>query len=212
MNMNIHQLSALARRLKDVRLAVIIVVAVVTIVVIVMAVRCGEDTHVGISHTDKIGLSPVQVEQIKDIGQWEFLSISDEELVDTVRHGFFGDDELTRIYYGTLRLGIDLSKVSDGWITMDGDTVNVVLPAVGLLDSSFIDEARTQSFYEDGRWSEADKARLTEKARQAMLKRCLTTSNINSAEQNAAKQFDTMLRGMGFPFTRIRFSKPSETK
>lgn len=32
--------------------------------------------------------SPTQVESIENIGQWEFLSVSDEELIDTIRRGF----------------------------------------------------------------------------------------------------------------------------
>ncbi len=58
-------------------------------------------------------LSPTQIRTIENIGQWEFLSISDEELIDTTRHGFFGDDKLVRIYYGTLRLGIDMKEVKE---------------------------------------------------------------------------------------------------
>ncbi len=108
-------------------------------------------SQIGITHTDKIDITPVQIERIRDIGQWEFLAISDEELVDTVRHGFFGDDELARIYYGTLRLGIDLQETSEGWIKMDKDTVVVMLPPIKLLDEKFIDEARTKTFKR--RWS-----------------------------------------------------------
>lgn len=60
---------------------------------------------------DKTTLSPTQVESIENIGQWEFLSVSDEELIDTIRRGLLGDDQLVRIYYGTLRLGIDMKDV-----------------------------------------------------------------------------------------------------
>ena len=59
--------------------------------------------------TSEVIMTPSQIESIRRIGQWEFMSINDEELVDTIRKGFFSDDHLVRIYYGTLRLGIDLS-------------------------------------------------------------------------------------------------------
>ena len=153
-----------------------------------------------------IAITPVQVAKIRSIGQWEFLSISDEEIVDTIRHGFFGDDELTRIYYGTLRIGIDLGETKEGWIRMDGDTVTAVLPPVKLLDEHFIDEALTKAFYEKGNWNEADKAAMTRRAARMMKARCLTPSNIGSAEQNAALQFANLLHAMGFEFTRVRFS------
>lgn len=165
-----------------------------------------------IKTNNKFGITPIQISKIKSIGQWEFLAISDEELVDTVRHGFFGDDELSRIYYGTLRLGIDLSQTKEGWIKMDEDTVNVMLPPIKLLDENFLDEARTKYFFEDGKWSDMDKQKLTQKAARVMKERCLTQANIQSAEQNASVQFDNMLHAMGFNFTKIRFDKKKAKK
>ena len=124
-----------------------------------------------------------------------------------MRHGFFGDDELVRIYTGTLRLGIDMADVEEDWISTDGDTLRVLLPPVRLLDTNFIDEASARSFYESGRWTQADRKALARKARQKMLARCLTPQNIASAEQNAAAQFHQMLRAMGFPYVSIRFRR-----
>lgn len=75
-----------------------------------------KDNEVSVVQEDKTTLSPTQVESIENIGQWEFLSVSDEELIDTIRRGFWGDDQLVRIYYGTLRLGIDMKDVKkDGY-------------------------------------------------------------------------------------------------
>lgn len=157
------------------------------------------------SQGGKLTLSPTQITKIQDIGQWEFLSISDEELADTVRHGFFGDDELARIYYGTLRIGIDLREAGEGWIQTDHDTVVVVLPPIKLLDEHFIDEAQTRAFYEEGSWSEADKAALTRRAAARMRTRALSQPNIRTAEQHAQVQMAGLLRAMGYEFTRITF-------
>ncbi len=166
-----------------------------------------KDNQVSIGHTDHIGITSVQVDKIKSIGQWEFLSIADEELVDTVRHGFFGDTELARIYYGTLRLGIDMRQVKEGWIQMDHDTVVVTLPAIQLLDDKFLDEARTKTFYEDGKWTENDKEALRHRACEAMKRRCLTADNVSHAQQNAKKQFESLLKAMDFPFIKVRFQE-----
>lgn len=166
-----------------------------------------KDNQVSIGHTDHIGITSVQVDKIKSIGQWEFLSIADEELVDTVRHGFFGDTELARIYYGTLRLGIDMRQVKEGWIQMDHDTVVVTLPAIQLLDDKFLDEARTKTFYEDGKWTENDKEALRHRACEAMKRRCLTADNVSHAQQNAKKQFESLLKAMDFPFVKVRFQE-----
>ena len=143
-------------------------------------------------------LSPTQVKSIEAIGQWEFLSINDEELVDTTRHGFFGDDHLVRIYYGTLRLGIDMRDVKEGWLKADKDSITCTLPDIKLLDNNFIDEAKTQSFYEDGKWTGKDRQAMYYRAYDNMKRRCLTPANIATAEENAKQQFREMLGAMGF--------------
>ena len=72
--------------------------------------------------------------------------------MDTVRRGFFGDDELVFIYYGTLRLGINLHEGNQDGSRPKGDSISVLLPPIKLFDDDFIDEARTRSFYESGDW------------------------------------------------------------
>lgn len=166
-----------------------------------------KDNKVSLDHTERIGITPVQVDKIKSIGQWEFLTIADEELIDTMRHGFFGTTELARIYYGTLRLGIDLRQVSEGWILMDHDTVVATLPAIRLLDDKFLDEARTKTFYEEGKWTEDDKEALTRRACEAMKRRCMTADNVSLAQQNAKKQFESLLKAMNFSFVKVRFQE-----
>lgn len=188
-------------------LVVIAVVAVLLVAGAAFVYWLLGSNNASVATKEHVELSPTQIERIKAIGQWEFLTVSDEELVDTVRHGFFGDDELVRIYTGTLRLGIDMADVEEDWIRTDGDTLRVMLPPVRLLDANFIDEASARSFYESGRWTQADRKALARKARQKMLTRCLTPQNIASAEQNAAAQFHQMLRAMGFPYVSIRFRR-----
>ena len=141
-------------------LIVIGIVAVVLIAGFALVYWMLNSNTASLSAKERVELSPTQIESIKAIGQWEFLSISDEEIVDTVRHGFFGDDELVRIYSGTLRLGIDLSDTEDGWLRADGDTLRVLLPDVKLLDEHFLDEASARSFYESGTWSQSDRKAL----------------------------------------------------
>ena len=161
-----------------------------------------KDNHVGLEVEDAIDVTPEQIASIRAIGQWEFLSISDEELVDTVRKGIFRDDQLARIYYGTLRLGIDMSRVR---IYVEGDTVTMSVPPVGLLDQDFIDEARTKAFYESGKWQPKDREALYHKARRRMMSHGLTPENLRNAEQNADDQLRRMLKAMGYQNVVIRF-------
>lgn len=158
-----------------------------------------------ITKDEKTSMSLTQIRAIEDIGEWEFLTINDEEIIDTVRHEFFGDAELVRIYYGTLRLGIDLQEAGKGWIKTKGDSIIATLPPIKLLDDDFIDEARTRSFIESGSWTHADREALYQRAAAVMRKRCLTISNIKSAQSNASRQFANLLRSMGYDNVSIRF-------
>lgn len=190
--------------------AVKVVVAAVLVVAVVLVVRhyvgkvSSTSTAMGVVADDRIDITPTQIRSIEQIGEWSFLEISDEELVDTVRHGFFSDDELVRIYYGTLRLGINTREAHEGWIRMDGDTLRAVLPPVRLLDDNFIDETRTRSFIETGRWSHQDRKAMYGRAVARMRRRCLTPANYGAARENARVQFVGMLRSMGFDNVDVR--------
>ena len=167
-----------------------------------------KDNSISIGTNQQIDITPTQIQSIKNIGQWAFLTINDEEMIDTVRTGFFSDDQLVRIYYGTLQLGIDMNDTSDEWITRSNDSIVILLPEVRLLDKNFIDEARTRSFMESGKWTSADRHALYRRAQAAMIRRCVTPANLRSAEQQAATQFDELMRAMGFNNVIIRFEKP----
>ncbi len=149
---------------------------------------------VSIRRGDDIATTKTYVTAMRDIGQWEFLAINGEELVDTVDKGFFSSKELIRIYYGTLRLGIDFSQCDESWISVDGDSITLDLPQVKLLDENFIDEARTQAFFETGSWTNKDRQSLTMKAHRMMKDRCLTKKNLDHAQEVAEQQVRQFLR------------------
>lgn len=155
--------------------------------------------------TSEIVMTPSQIDDIRRIGQWEFMALNDEELVDTVRSGFFSDDHLVRIYYGTLRLGIDLSEFNAQRLSVHDDSLVIHLPAVTLLDPHFIDEARTQSFHESGSWSNADRRALYERAQQKMISRCVTPETLEATRQLAEAQIRRLLTSMGFEKVSITF-------
>lgn len=162
-----------------------------------------KDNHIELETNQKIDITPAQIQSIEQIAQWEFLSINDEELIDTIDRGFFKDRELVRIYYGTLRLGINIQATEPNWIQTDGDTIVVKLPPIQLLDRQFIDEARTKSFFESGSWNPADREALYKRAYNKMIERSLSPANIEIAEENAKEQFTQLLQSMGFSNIKV---------
>jgi len=181
--------------------------AIAAVVLLTWLVQSVKKTEVSIDVDEQINVTPEQIESIKAIGEWEFLAIADEELVDTVRKGIFSDDHLVRIYYGTVRLGINMHHVEPGWIKASGDSIEVTLPKIGLLDRDFIDEARTKSFHESGRWKPEAREALYKKAYQKMLRHCVTPENIRSAQQNGDVQFRHMMKTMGYEHIKIQWTK-----
>ena len=179
-----------------------VLVLVVVVIVLWWLLFADKDNHLSLGTDDAIDITPEQIESIKAIGEWEFLSISNEELVDTVSKGLFKDDELVRIYYGTLRLGVDMKDIR---IQARGDSILLVLPHVRLLDNNFIDEARTKAFYESGKWTPADREALYHKARRQMLSHALTPQNLQAAEDNGDAQLRRMMKVMGYNNIIIRW-------
>jgi hypothetical protein len=166
-----------------------------------------KNNYIDFGTSDAIDLTPTQIQSMKAIGEWEFLSVSTEELVDTVRKGIFTNDELVRIYYGTLRLGVNMQKVSDDWIQTSGDSITLTLPKIELLDKEFIDEARTKSFYERGSWKPADRDALYQKAYRQMLSHSMTKENLQAAEANASQQMHDIMRALGYQHVSVTFQK-----
>ena len=151
---------------------IIIGLAVILVVAAVLALlRLNRNNHLSFGTDSEIDVTPTQIVSIKAIGEWEFLSVSAEELVDTVRKGL------------------------------------VELPKVGLLDKAFIDEARTKSFFESGKWSAADREALYKKAYRQMKTHCLTKENLQAAEANGHEQFTRMMQSMGYKNVKVKFAK-----
>ena len=187
------------------KLAGIVVAAIVALVALWWIVSGISQSEVTLDVNQEIDLTPEKITSIEAIGEWEFLAIANEELVDTTRKGFFKDDHLVRIYYGTVRLGIDMKNVEPGWIQTGGDSIVVTLPQPGLLDKNFIDEARTKSFFETGKWSHQDRDKLYQKAYRQMLTHCLTPANLRSARENGEALFTKMMKSIGYERVSIRW-------
>lgn len=164
-----------------------------------------KSNYVEIGSNEQIDTTPTQIQSIRDIGEWEFLSVSAEEMVDTVRKGFFSDDELVRIYYGTLRLGINMQNLSEDAIRVQSDTLQATLPKVTLLDNDFIDEAKTKSFYESGKWTPQAHQALYQKAHRQMLHHCLTKENLTTAQSNAESQLRNLFTQLGYKTITLHF-------
>lgn len=158
-----------------------------------------------VTHNDKIEVTPEEILAMKDIAQWEFLSIDTEELVEHHEAHTFGDYHLVKIFRGRVSMGVDMTAAGEGWFQDSLSTAIVTLPPITILDDHFIDEARTTTFYEKGRFSAAVKQRLYAKAERAMMSRAMSPGNIQEAESAARDHFSRILQAFGFKEVIVRF-------
>jgi hypothetical protein len=191
--------------MKYVKIIIGIAIMAIAIATVLWVKSCNKDNFISIEADKAIDPTPTQIQSIKDIGEWEFLSVSAEEMVDTVRKGFFSNDELVRIYYGTLRLGVNMHQVEPGWIKTKGDTIEVTMPKIGLLDKDFIDEAKTKPFFESGKWTPKDREALYRKAYRQIIQHCLTKENLKAAQDNGEAQMKNMMTQLGYKKITILF-------
>lgn len=166
----------------------------------------------GTETVQAIDATPEEIRSLKEIGQWEFLSVDTEELVESNRNSLLSSKQLVCVYRGTLRLGIDLAKAENDFCTVEGKSVTLRLPDIALLDPDFIDDTRTTVFYEDGNWNAGEKEQLRAKAAEAMRKRALSAENISLARRNAEEQFTQLFRAIGYDEVNVVFENASSDK
>lgn len=195
------------KSLKDI--IFLIAVIAVSVVALRVLIKCEDEVKGTKEEKVEIKHTPILVSTLQEIGQWEFLAIEDDEIVDTIRKGIIYDDVLTRIYHGTVRIGVDMKKMRKKWITYQkkNDKLIVRLPKVGLLDKKFIDEANTDSYYESGKWSVNARKQLLKKAERKMLKRCLTKQNIKLAEENGKAAAEQLFKSLGYDDVEVTFAQ-----
>lgn len=161
---------------------------------------------------ERIDQTPAEVRALREIGQWEFLAVDTEELVERSRKGILGDSHLVRIYRGTLRLGIDMKKTTEQWFSADSLTAVLRLPDIHLLDENFIDETHTTSFHEEGSWTSADKNALYEEARAKMRTRALSPQNLLRARRNAEEQLRKIFLALGYKEVVVSFGEKAPSQ
>lgn len=173
-----------------------IAVAIIAVVTILVSMKRCASQGIEIERNDKITPTPNIITEVRNMGKWEFLSVRIEELIDTTKGKFF-KDQLSAIYSGTLRYGIDCNQAQDNWISQNGDSVCVFLPEVKLLDDYFLDEASTRIVFESGSFSSKDREDLRERAINRILAKSEMLGYKNTAQDNAKEQFTIFLQQLG---------------
>ena len=170
-------------------------------------------THSNDAVEKPIEQSPEEIVRLQAIGQWEFLSVESEELVERHYSGLMSERDLVCIYRGTLRIGVDMRKLPTDWVEMQGRNAILHLPQPTLLDEDFLDESRTTVFFEQGVFRPEERDAMRTEAKDKMKKRAITAENLSIARRNAEAQFQKLFLAMGYEDVAVEFesSTPTET-
>lgn len=165
------------------------------------------------SAVDKpIAQSPEEIVYLRSIGQWEFLSVESEELVERHHTGLMSDRDLICIYRGTLHIGVDLRKLPEDWVEVKGRNAIVHLPQPSLLDENFLDESRTTVFMEQGLFRAEEREAMIAEAKNKMKQRTLSTDNLSIARRNAESQVQKLFLAMGYEDVIVEFTSPKDAQ
>lgn len=162
-------------------------------------------------------MTPVAIDSIRSIGQWELASIEVSTVIDTVQRRWMGlvKDKLKRSYEGRMSVGIDMEKLPEKWYHTDADTIFIVFPEIGLLDSNFIDESMTKviiSENEDFEQNGKVKKEMLEKARNRMISEGITSLTLADCKQKAVKEMTERFKAIGYKNVVVDFKKEEEKK
>lgn len=140
----------------------------------------------------------IDITSVKEIAQWEFLTIQREEFVSKDEN----TKKLACIYNGTIRLGLDMRHAKKDWAKCHQDTALLELPSIEILDRDFIDETATRTFHSEGNVTSL-RDPLYYDAKELMRRNALTAENITTAEQMAKDQFTRLFKSLGFRHVEI---------
>lgn len=156
--------------------------------------------------------SPEEIVRLQAIGQWEFLSVEAEELVERHYSGLMSERDLVCIYRGTLRIGIDMRKLPSDWVEMKERSAILHLPQPTLLDEDFLDESRTTVFFEQGVFRPDERDAMRTEAKDKMKQRAMTAENLSIARRNAEAQFQKLFLAMGYEDVVVEFDANTATQ
>ena len=156
--------------------------------------------------------SPEEIMRLQAIGQWEFLSVAAEELVERHYSGLMSERDLVCIYRGTLRIGVDMRKLPSDWVEMKERSAILHLPQPSLLDENFLDESRTTVFFEQGVFRPEERDAMRTEAKDKMKQRAMTAENLSIARRNAEAQFQKLFLAMGYEDVVVEFDANTATQ
>lgn len=156
--------------------------------------------------------SPAVIRQTASLGRLETSSFSIEKIVEAgtggtgLREFLFGD-KLLLIARGDVIAGVDLSAVTEGDVTIDGDALTLSVPAPEIFTSALRSGETRVYDRTQGLFSRADKDLESEaraSAEAAIRQAACDAGILDDARVNARKQLTALFTAAGFSTVVIK--------
>lgn len=168
------------------------------------------ESGAGTETEERTQMTPVVIDSIRSIGQWELASIELTTTIDTVQKRWMGlvKDKVRCSYQGRMSVGIDMKTLPEKWYHTDKDTIFLRYPDICLLDSNFIDESMTRvvlSENDDFAQNAKVKKGMLEKARSRMIKEGITSLVVAECKEKAVRETTERFKAIGYKNVVVDF-------
>lgn len=152
----------------------------------------------------KIETKVISVKEIKPIAELSTVKFYNED-VHVISKKVLGiTHKLGLIAKGTVRAGLDLSKLSDKDIVVEHDSIlSITLPPVGILDT-IMNPEDYDIFIEGKKFSDEEVTDLKNEARISLAKRAISAGILDKAKENATNQLSSFFSLLGFKEKNIQ--------
>lgn len=159
----------------------------------------------GEKYTFRFGAQTV-IKQVQALNRLETAQFTIEKVIDAGTSGnrlqrFLVGDRLLLIAHGEIIAGFDMSKVKEGDLAVEGQTLRVKLPPPEIIVSKLDNEQTRVYDRQSGIFTRGDRDLESEarKEAEAVIRDAACKGGIlDEATQNARNQLTAMFKGMGF--------------
>ena len=164
--------------------------------------------------------TPVLIKEINEMAQLCTITVFDEVVADSAvinmksavdmllpdLSGFANlpvtGKRIVIIGKGRVVAGVDLKKLNERSISVEGDSVSLTLPAAEIADV-IMNPSDFEVFSEMGEWSSEAVTAVKIKARNKMMERALERGILSKANTRSIVLLENFLRGLGFKKVRV---------
>lgn len=162
--------------------------------------------------------SPLLLKEIKQINELVSITALDEVVVSTVKPAPLGSlrqlirissplgglsmQRIVLIVKGKIIAGTDLSKLNEGKVFIQEDSVSITLPKSIYLDI-IVNPSTTETFLEEGEWTQAEVNALKQKAIDKLRERANQQGLLQKADAQSLRVMHDFLWALGYRRIRV---------